>query len=334
MEKKLEIIKQEIEKIWFCIYRVSEAKRKKYFYHFKKQDESFIYLFYTFIWLYIVLLIFLLFYHYEDIKTWWDFFSKVFDAFIFSSLMIIAGFTFFLLLWIWHYSLDNSYKISVWIKNKFIIFTDKYFLVNNDFHFYEKLGLENENIKKIFEKEEFDTNLISEERMLGIQSFMNIFNSKQRYVYFLENAFMKIVSISLILKEEQKNLKNIFSENDIFLDFWKIQEKSVKINEIVWEIFIYMEVIQENAKKLKREDFINFEKFHFWLKRNLILPLQNFKNVLEKHLEKIEKILSENKDNNSEQILVLNKRLELQKETLANNILLLDEKIFALENNF
>lgn len=158
-----------------------------------------------------------------------------------------------------------------------------------------------------------------------------MFNYKNRRIFSLEENFLNIYFFAWILEEKQEKFEKLFKEDELFLKFSKIEKNFLEITENIENCISSQKDFLKILQKIWKKDFINFEKYDLWLKNNLLLPLKNMKNILENHKNFTEKLLEENKNNNSEQILVLNKRLELQRETLAKHILLLDEKISIFE---
>lgn len=359
INEELEIIKQEIEKIWFYIYEVPEEKRKKYFLEFIKKNSIQIKTFNkiknrlkfilknTFLAVIVFWIIFLisLFFLYFSGKNL-DFLFEVFYWFSIFLILIFLFLLFVLVLFnfiftllpilifwffrnILKYFQNSSYENIDEIKTKYIFFTEKYILFEKKFLDFDLSFLKSKYnfFQKIFKKEENIISEISKDDLEIIEKFMNNLNSEERKIFILKEKFIKLKKYLEEIKNLQIQFQKETLDENLYLNYKKIENIFLEINEKIEKSIILKEETIKNLKKFWKADFINFEKYDFWLKNNLILPIENMKNILQNHINKIEKLLFENKDNDSKQILNLNKRLELQKETLKQQILLLNKKI-------
>ena len=136
------------------------------------------------------------------------------------------------------------------------------------------------------------------------------------------------------LEELSKNVKNIRN---------KIEKSIQNINSWKWEFQILSEKLDElyeiNETILSKKDEIIelfpeviFKKYNLWLNESFILPLQWIKDFLIKNLEQVKNLISENENNQSEQIKLLQKRLEMNKNLLEKKISELDAEIKKLES--
>ena len=149
-------------------------------------------------------------------------------------------------------------------------------------------------------------------------------NTKKLFQF--KELFFELESLSKdiknIKKELEKNIENIHSWKWEFQIMSENLEKLKNTNE---KIISKKEKVQELLPQ------VNFKKYNLWLNESFILPLKWIKSFLIKNLEQIKNLILENENNQSEQIKLLQKRLEINKNLLEEKISDLDWEIKKLE---
>lgn len=150
----------------------------------------------------------------------------------------------------------------------------------------------------------------------GIENLLEF----KKYFFYLEALSQEI---KFIITKIEKNLQNIQNWKWQFQILnWNLKKLKNTNKEVLSN--------KENIKILVPK--VNFKKYNLWLNESFILPLKWIKSFLIKNLEQIKNLISENESNQSEQIKLLQKRLEINKNLLEEKISELDAEIKKLEN--
>lgn len=364
--KKIEKIKEIVNNKWFCIIEINNSRNIEFLFNLNKKLEDEKEKFYN----YFICFFFSSFILIGLGKTWYIlgvlimFLAPIILIFL-KPLSIFQTFLFNKnLKKIWW--LKNRFIIifedNVFIdKQKYPI---KYWNLSTnkrvmDFLFtkWEDYEILIENLKKLKLKQHFKLKYLadleyinSNEKKDILKNYTEDFLIKDYYLQnekflklvnkfnFTEKRFSKFYDNIFILENETRNLieiknnleKNISENKDFFAKPLEIENGfkniSKKINIILKkknEIFIFL-------KKYFKEEEV-FEKYIFWLKKQIISPLNSMKNILIKNLKYCDYLIEKNKNLENEQIKISNKRLEIQKDTLKKQIFILEEKIKILE---
>lgn len=338
MEEKYDILKfqNEIEKKWFYIYK---EKEKDYF-----NKKSFI-LWFLLFFLYeliniiitnfngkieLILIIFWIAYFnfidninkkrqekWEKLINIWKITAPLFVA-IFLTVFSIAIFIILFILSLLFNSFisigkDEIFIILVVLSNIISIFLVYFLFRNEDLSNY-KMITENLSISNIESNEENNLNNI-------FKKIFYLFYPKKDEVFKIN--LIKLEKYSDLINKKRKNINNNLKN----FEFYKLKNEINYLSKYINKSDKIKEEIKENLISKK---YFPKEKFENYLKENIIFPLKEIKKILENNLISIENL--KNKTSENPQIILSNKRLEIQKNSLENQILILDEKIKKLEN--
>lgn len=244
---------------------------------------------------------------------------------------------------------DNDLFFRLWgVLSKYWIITNKYIFIDRKIYV-----IENNKITKFIFMENSETyklkNSINLEDLIFENkdySFIDKFNQgkiiykkyqtlnkKEEKLIILKNSLNEIeVKIEKLLF-----LKNFIKNNISNLKNWDFLDKNFfkkidEFNKFVSEIVILKEKSENQLKILEIKKYIDFEEFEIYIKNSIIFPLKSLKEILKIQLNYCNISISKNKNSQNSQIILLNKRLIIQKENLEKQIFLLDEKIKKLEN--
>lgn len=299
-------ILSEIDKKWFLAFDVLKndfleenlkkelyekiknlSKRKKYFFISKFDNFNEIRFPLIFIFIWFILTIINIFLPFENQIL----------ANIIKIFFIIWSFYFFIF-WSFYLAIIFLKNLKDKIENKEKIDRMVLFTENKIFIFDKILDFKNFNLENLdnFEK--------------------NSSENKNFRKTFFETEFL-INDLDLVLKNLEKNFLNLeFWERNFSIFFKNIENSNILIQKIF-----------KNIKKIKKIKNINLEKLEKYLKEKMIFSLESIKNILEKNLNYIENLIEKNKNSINNQIILINKRLELQKNSLQKNIFNINEKI-------
>lgn len=165
-----------------------------------------------------------------------------------------------------------------------------------------------QNYKNISENNKIlnEMNINSKMEFFSINSENKIFFKLRKNFLKLEFLYQFLDTLILHIEDEIEERKNwIYKDRDLENAFLKFDEKVKQIYEIKDEI---LKIVWE-----KKSHYFNISKFENWIKEKLIFSLNSLKNILKNNLESCVLQLEENKKLENPQIILANKRLEIQK---------------------
>lgn len=137
-------------------------------------------------------------------------------------------------------------------------------------------------------------------------------------IFYINDLFNKIDYSSNILVES-KNILSLSLLNALENKWqdWLLNDINKWIKQVNYEANISIQNIFKLRKTLEKseyKDIFNFEIYNNWIKKQIIEPLEEIKNLLKKNIEIINKTIEElkNQINNTEQVS-LKTPMELQK---------------------
>lgn len=239
---------------------------------------------------------------------------------------------------------------SKWLKNNFIVAFENNIIIDNkifpiknwdlttneDFlkFMFEKWEDYIEVIKNIQKEEIRYKDLLENDKIISVyithnRDLLESFKKINKKENFFENILLldKAVEELILIKNDLE--WNISQNEEYFYQIWEITKLFWKMTKKVEEIL----KIKEKANTFLKNNFpkeIFFEKFTNYLKNQLTSPLIDIRNILERNAYYIDYLMSQNNFSDDENIILLNKRLELQKNDIKNNILIIENKIKSL----